>query len=160
MTAVSGASLFGGTFLLPQFLGRVRHYSASEVGTTMVVSGLSMFMTGPIAGRLVRKTDPRIPMFIGFLLAGLGHVHGPRRDQGLGFLGIRRRSGLPRRRGHDRHDRDPAGHDEHPAPAHGQERLRPGEPGAQHRRGHRPGPAGHLDHPADGAVLHDLSSTR
>jgi DHA2 family multidrug resistance protein len=72
MTAVSGASLFGGTFLLPQFLGRVRHYSASEVGTTMIISGLSMFLTGPIAGRLVRKTDPRVPMFVGFLLAGWG----------------------------------------------------------------------------------------
>ena len=51
VTAVSGASLFGGTFLLPQLLGRVRHYSASEVGTTMVVSGLSMFLTGPLAAR-------------------------------------------------------------------------------------------------------------
>lgn len=85
MTAVSGASLFGGTFLLPQFLGRVRHYSAFEVGATMVISGLSMFLTGPIAGRLVRKTDPRIPMFIGFLLAGFGMymAHGVTKDWGF-----------------------------------------------------------------------------
>ncbi|MCA0356775.1 MAG: DHA2 family efflux MFS transporter permease subunit [Proteobacteria bacterium] len=85
MTAVSGASLFGGTFLLPQFLGRVRHYSASEVGTTMVISGLSMFLTGPIAGRLVRKTDPRIPMCVGFLLAGFGMymAHGVTKDWGF-----------------------------------------------------------------------------
>jgi MFS family permease len=152
MTAVSGASLFGGTFLLPQFLGRVRHYSASEVGTTMVVSGLSMFHRSARrpSGAQVRPAHPDVHR----LHSGrLGHVHGPRRDQGLGFLGIRGRSGLPRRRGHDRHDRDPADHDEHPAPAHGQERLRPGEPVAQHRRRHRPGLAGHLDHPADGAVL-------
>lgn len=91
MTAVSGASLFGGTFLLPQFLGRVRHYSASEVGTTMVVSGLSMFLTGPIAGRLVRKTDPRVPMFIGFLLAGWGMymAHGVTKDWGFWeFAGV------------------------------------------------------------------------
>ncbi len=85
MTAVSGASLFGGTFLLPQFLGRVRHYSASEVGTTMVISGLSMFATGPLAGRLVRKVDPRVPMFIGFLLAGWGMymAHGVTKDWGF-----------------------------------------------------------------------------
>ena len=91
MTAVSGASLFGGTFLLPQFLGRVRHYSASEVGTTMVVSGLSMFLTGPIAGRLVRKTDPRIPMCVGFLLAGFGMymAHGVTKDWGFWeFAGV------------------------------------------------------------------------
>ncbi|PTT80305.1 MFS transporter, partial [Pseudomonas sp. HMWF010] len=91
MTAVSGASLFGGTFLLPQFLGRVRHYSASEVGTTMVISGLSMFATGPIAGRLVRKTDPRLPMFIGFLLAGWGMymAHGVTKDWGFWeFAGV------------------------------------------------------------------------
>ena len=91
MTAVSGASLFGGTFLLPQFLGRVRHYSASEVGTTMVISGLSMFATGPIAGRLVRKTDPRLPMFIGFMLAGWGMymAHGVTKDWGFWeFAGV------------------------------------------------------------------------
>ncbi|ATC33649.1 MFS transporter [Caulobacter vibrioides] len=85
MTAVSGASLFGGTFLLPQFLGRVRHYSASEVGTTMVISGLSMFLTGPLAGRMVRKTDPRLPMCVGFLLAGFGMyiAHGVTKDWGF-----------------------------------------------------------------------------
>ena len=91
MTAVSGASLFGGTFLLPQFLGRVRQYSASEVGTTMVISGLSMFLTGPIAGRLVRKTDPRIPMCVGFMLAGFGMymAHGVTKDWGFWeFAGV------------------------------------------------------------------------
>ncbi len=72
MTAVSGATLFGGTFLLPQYLARIRNFSSAEIGTTMIVSGLSMFVTGPIAGRIVRTVDPRIPMFIGFSLAGWG----------------------------------------------------------------------------------------
>jgi DHA2 family multidrug resistance protein len=72
MTFVSGASLFGGTFLLPLFLGRVRNYSASEVGTTMVVSGISMFLTAPIAGRLARKVDARLTMFLGFGLVAWG----------------------------------------------------------------------------------------
>ena len=91
MTAVSGASLFGGTFLLPQFLSRVRHYSASEVGTTMVISGLSMFITGPVAGRLVRQIDARIPLVIGFLLAGWGMymAHGVTADWGFWeFAGV------------------------------------------------------------------------
>ncbi len=72
MTFIVGAALFGGTFLLPLFLGRVRDYSAAEVGTTMVVSGLAMFATGPIAGRLVRAVDARILMFVGFMMAAWG----------------------------------------------------------------------------------------
>ena len=72
MTFTVGMALFGGTFLLPLFLGRVRAYSAAEVGTTMVVSGLAMFATGPFAGRLVRKVDPRILMFGGFMLCAWG----------------------------------------------------------------------------------------
>jgi DHA2 family multidrug resistance protein len=68
MTFTVGAALFGGTFLLPLFLGRVRGYSAAEVGTTMVVSGLAMFATAPFAGRLVRLVDPRVLMFTGFMM--------------------------------------------------------------------------------------------
>jgi DHA2 family multidrug resistance protein len=72
MTFVSGAALFGGTFLMPLFLGRVRNYSSSEIGTTMVISGISMFLTGPIAGRLVRRLDARICMFVGFAMVAWG----------------------------------------------------------------------------------------
>ncbi len=72
MTFTVGAALFGGTFLLPLFLARVRDYSPAEVGTTMVVSGLAMFLTGPFAGRLVRVLDLRILMFGGFMLCAWG----------------------------------------------------------------------------------------
>lgn len=72
MTFIVGFALFGGTFLLPLFLGRVLGYSSSEVGTTMVVSGLAMFATGPFAGRLVRKLDARVLMFGGFMLCAWG----------------------------------------------------------------------------------------
>lgn len=72
MTFTVGAALFGGTFLLPLFLGRVRGYSSAEVGTTMVVSGLAMFATAPFAGRLVRLVDPRVLMFGGFMMCAWG----------------------------------------------------------------------------------------
>ena len=72
MTFIVGAALFGGTFLLPLFLGRVLDYSPSEVGTTMVVSGLAMFATAPFAGRLVRKLDLRLLMFVGFVMCAWG----------------------------------------------------------------------------------------
>lgn len=85
MTFVSGVSLFGGTFILPLFLSQIRHYSAAEVGTTMLVSGLTMFLSGPIAGRLVRQMDPRLPMFFGFLLAAYGMGLGARVTDQWGF---------------------------------------------------------------------------
>jgi DHA2 family multidrug resistance protein len=85
MTFVSGVSLFGGTFILPLFLAQIRHFSAAEVGTTMLVSGLSMFITGPLAGRMVRRMDPRIPMFLGFALAAYGIGLGSRVTEQWGF---------------------------------------------------------------------------
>jgi DHA2 family multidrug resistance protein len=72
MTAVSGASLYGGTFLMPLYLGRIRQFSAAEVGTTMLVSGLAMFLTGPAIGKVVRQLDPRIPMIVGFSMIAWG----------------------------------------------------------------------------------------
>lgn len=72
MTFITGAALFGGTFLLPLFLGRIGGFSSAEVGTIMVVSGLAMFLTAPVAGLIARKVDPRIPMFVGFLMAAWG----------------------------------------------------------------------------------------
>ena len=72
MTFVSGICLFGGTYMLPLFLGRIRGFSSGEVGTTMIVSGLSMFLTGPILGRWVRLMDPRLPLAFGFICCGYG----------------------------------------------------------------------------------------
>jgi DHA2 family multidrug resistance protein len=70
MTFVTGMSLFGGTFLLPLYLGQVRGFSSAEVGTTMLASGLAMFVAGPTCGPIVRKADPRICMLLGFSLVG------------------------------------------------------------------------------------------
>ena len=72
MTAVSGAALYGGTFLMPLYLGRVRGYNSAEIGTTMLVSGLAMFITGPLVGKIARTIDPRIPMVIGFSMVAWG----------------------------------------------------------------------------------------
>ena len=67
MTLVTGISLFGGTFLMPIFLGQIRGYSSAEVGTTMLISGLVMFVSAPLAGRA----------FAPVLLAGLAVTIGP-----------------------------------------------------------------------------------
>jgi DHA2 family multidrug resistance protein len=90
MTAVSGASLYGGTFLMPLYLGRIRQYSAAEVGTTMLVSGLTMFLTGPLMGRLVRLLDPRVTMVFGFLMISWGMYlgHGISGDWGFAEFAV------------------------------------------------------------------------
>ncbi len=85
MTFISGASLFGGTFLLPIFLGQIRGFSSSDVGNTMLVSGLTMFLSAPVAGRLVRMVDARISMVIGFALCAWGIQQGVRVTPEWGF---------------------------------------------------------------------------
>ena len=85
LTFVVGAGLFGGAFVLPLFLAHVRGYSAAEIGTTMVVSGLSMFLSAPIAGRLSRSLSPRILIPVGFGLVAWGFWlgHGVTKDWGF-----------------------------------------------------------------------------
>ena len=61
-----GIGLYGLTYLYPVYLGRIRGYDALMIGETMFVTGLAMFLTAPIAGRLSTKLDPRIMMMIGF----------------------------------------------------------------------------------------------
>lgn len=85
MTFVTGVSLFGGTFLMPIFLGQVRGFSSAEVGNTMLVTGLTMFLSAPIAGRVVRQVDPRIAMVAGFSLAAWGIQQGVRVTDEWGF---------------------------------------------------------------------------
>ncbi|WP_432212028.1 DHA2 family efflux MFS transporter permease subunit [Bosea vestrisii] len=61
-----GIGLYGLTYLYPVYLSRIRGYDALMIGETMFVTGLAMFLTAPIAGRLSTKLDPRIMMMIGF----------------------------------------------------------------------------------------------
>ena len=72
LSFIVGAALFGGTFILPVFMGTVLHYSATQIGTTMAISGVIMFFTGPIAGRLARVLSPRFQMGAGMAICGLG----------------------------------------------------------------------------------------
>jgi DHA2 family multidrug resistance protein len=60
MSFISGVVLFGGTFLIPQYLGLVRGYTAGQIGTVMIVAGLGMLVTAPLAGRLAQVLDARI----------------------------------------------------------------------------------------------------
>jgi MFS transporter, DHA2 family, multidrug resistance protein len=69
---VLGIGLYGLTYLYPVYLAQVRGYNSLMIGETMFVSGLAMFVTAPIVGRLVTKIDPRFVLMGGFLSFALG----------------------------------------------------------------------------------------
>ncbi|WP_430257647.1 DHA2 family efflux MFS transporter permease subunit [Neorhizobium sp. IRS_2294] len=64
---VMGIGLYGLTYIYPVYLSRIRGYDSQMIGETMFVSGLAMFVTAPIAGKLSTKMDLRAMMVIGFI---------------------------------------------------------------------------------------------
>jgi DHA2 family multidrug resistance protein len=69
---ILGIGLYGSVYLLPLFLGRVRGYDSLQIGETMFVTGLFMFVSAPIAGRLVAVMDLRLMLAIGLAMFGAG----------------------------------------------------------------------------------------
>ena len=69
---VLGIGLYGLTYLYPVYLATVRGYNSLMIGETMFVSGLAMFASAPVVGRLATKLDPRFMLMAGFLLFALG----------------------------------------------------------------------------------------
>ena len=67
-----GIGLYGLTYLYPVYLARVSHYDSLQIGETMFITGVAMFLTAPIAGRLSTRIDPRIMIGGGFLGFALG----------------------------------------------------------------------------------------
>jgi MFS transporter, DHA2 family, multidrug resistance protein len=69
---VLGVGLYGLTYLYPLYLGEIRGYNALMVGETMFVSGVTMFVSAPIVGKLMEKLDPRIMLMAGFFIFAVG----------------------------------------------------------------------------------------
>lgn len=67
LTFVLGIGLYGLTYLYPLYLARIRGYTSLQIGETVFVTGAFMFLTAPIVGILVRKTDPRRLIFVGLV---------------------------------------------------------------------------------------------
>ena len=67
-----GVGLYGLTYLYPVYLGRVRGLSALQIGETLFVSGIVMFLCAPIAGKLAAKIDARFIIGLGFVSFGAG----------------------------------------------------------------------------------------
>jgi MFS transporter, DHA2 family, multidrug resistance protein len=69
---VLGIGLYGLTYIYPVYLAVVRGYSSLMIGKTMFVTGLCMFLTAPLAGRLMTRVDPRIMIATGFIFFAIG----------------------------------------------------------------------------------------
>jgi DHA2 family multidrug resistance protein len=72
MSFIMGIGLYGLTYIYPVYLSAVRGYTPLMIGETMFVTGICMFVTAPISGRLSGKVDPRAMICIGFLLFAIG----------------------------------------------------------------------------------------
>jgi MFS transporter, DHA2 family, multidrug resistance protein len=67
-----GVGLFGSVYLMPVFLAFVRRHDAFEIGTIMLVTGVSQLIAAPVAGALESRCDPRWLSALGFTLFAIG----------------------------------------------------------------------------------------
>src|SRR5712672_2617820 len=67
-----GIGLYGLTYMYPRYLAEVRGYSPLMIGETMFVSGVAMFLTAPIVGRLMAKVDMRYIIAAGLIIFAFG----------------------------------------------------------------------------------------
>jgi len=63
-----GVAVYGAAFLLPLFLGQVRQYNASQIGSVMVITGITMFFAAPLTAALSKYIEHRLQVAIGILL--------------------------------------------------------------------------------------------
>jgi DHA2 family multidrug resistance protein len=67
-----GIGLYGLTYIYPRYLAEVRGYSAMQIGETMFVSGITMFVMAPVVGRLMQRVDMRYLIAFGLIVFGIG----------------------------------------------------------------------------------------
>ena len=67
-----GIGLYGLTYVYPRYLAEIRGYSAMQIGETMFVSGITMFLMAPVVGRLMLKIDLRYIIAFGLVVFALG----------------------------------------------------------------------------------------
>jgi DHA2 family multidrug resistance protein len=68
---VIGVGLYGAVYIVPVFLESVRAYNSFEIGKAMFATGIVMFLSAPIAGRVSNLIDLRRMTAIGMLCFGV-----------------------------------------------------------------------------------------
>ena len=70
---VLGIGLYGLTYLYPIYLSQIRGYNALMIGQTLFVSGVTMFLTAPLVGRLMSRVDARFMLGFGFAVVAISN---------------------------------------------------------------------------------------
>jgi DHA2 family multidrug resistance protein len=63
-----GIALYGSVFVLPVYLARVQGYNSEQIGMVLAWTGLPQLVLIPLVPQLMKRTDPRIVIGIGFAL--------------------------------------------------------------------------------------------
>jgi len=69
---VVGVMLYGIVYLVPLFFGTVRGYNSLQIGHVMMVTGVAMFLTAPLAGQAQKRFDARVMLAYGLSAVALG----------------------------------------------------------------------------------------
>jgi DHA2 family multidrug resistance protein len=69
---VIGFGIYSATYLVPLFLGQVRGYNASQIGSTVFIAGIVQMLGVPLAAGLSQRIDPRIMIASGLSLFAAG----------------------------------------------------------------------------------------
>lgn len=72
LSFVLGIGLFGSVYLMPVYLAFVRDHGAFEIGTIMLVTGVTQLLMAPVAVALEQRADARLLTAFGFGLFALG----------------------------------------------------------------------------------------
>ena len=72
LSFVFGVGLFSSVYLMPVFLGLVRHHGPLAIGLIMLVTGVAQLVSAPIAAHLESRVDARVLTAGGFLLFAIG----------------------------------------------------------------------------------------
>ena len=72
LSFVLGIGLFGSVYLMPVFLAFVRGHDALEIGTVMLVTGVTQLLMAPVAVALEQRVNARLLTAAGFGLFAIG----------------------------------------------------------------------------------------
>ncbi len=72
LSFILGMGLYGAIYLLPLFLGFVRHHTALEIGQIMIVAGVAQLLTAPVAAFFEPRVSGVLMVTLGYLLFAAG----------------------------------------------------------------------------------------
>ncbi|MBU6297691.1 MAG: DHA2 family efflux MFS transporter permease subunit [Alphaproteobacteria bacterium] len=88
LSFVTGLGLYGGTYLLPVFLGYVRHHNPLEIGEIVIIAGAAQLIATPVTALVEPRTSPKWLGLFGFALFGAGLIANGFMEPTTDFAGL------------------------------------------------------------------------